>query len=822
MSRITLLILLLASSFALHSQVAITGVVVDSTTRTPIPYAKIRTNVEGVNAIANPEGHFTINSALPIDTLNISSLGYYNAMRIEHFDDQHTITIVLNSKAKNLNTVVINPKENPAFKVLRGVDENRDKNNPDNLTAYECEIYSKMQFDINNMSEKFEDRKIFNKMDFIMDYVDSTDGEKYLPVMLTESISDFYYKSGPSQRKEVLKATRLTGIDNLQLDRFTGDMYQMVNAYDNYIAVFNKEFVSPIASSGKLFYKYYLMENDTINDRAFYHIVFKQKRKGDLVFNGEMWIDTESYALKRIVATIPEDVNLNYVTDFSVKQEFDLMNDTLWMLVQDDVEGNFDAFENWEKSPLMGVTIHKHSSRKDYVIDDLKAFEFYVSDIVLEDSAKLMDDAFWEENRHDELTEEEADVITMVDSLKKNRRYKLLENVMYAGYTGFWRWGPVELGNAFSLYNRNVIEGHRFMFSARTSNRFSKRLELNGFLIYGTADREWKYGGSIRYKTKNNPREMLRIAYRKRIDQLGLSSSLGDIGNSFTTLFTAGPLDKLTMVNLGSISFEKDWNFDMRTFNAVEWKRFLPLGSSDYRRVNPDGDTMNVGSVTSFEIRNQIMYTKDERFLSGQFDRFSLGSIYPIISLTHTWGFRGVLGSEYDFHRLDLVLDHRPRLGFWGRLQYSIYAGKVFGTVPYPFLQIHQGNETFYLQGNTPNLMNYYEFISDEWVGINFEHHLQGLIWDRVPLIRKLALRTVYGAKAVVGRYNTKHNSELILPFYSHAFTSPYYEASVGLENILKFIRVDAIWRLSYRDHVDLYGDPINNFGVKFTFTADF
>ena len=277
------------------------------------------------------------------------------------------------------------------------------------------------------------------------------------------------------------------------------------------------------------------------------------------------------------------------------------------------------------------------------------------------------------------------------------------------------------------------------------------------------------------------------------------------------------------MVQKGEWSLEKDWSFDMRTFSSVEWKRFIPLGFSDYSRIDATtGDTNQVTSLTSFEVRNQIMYTREEKFLNGQFDRTSLGSKNPIISLTHTWGIKNVLQSEYDFHRLDLIYDHRPRVGMFGRIQYSIYAGKIFGKVPYPFLQIHPGNETLILQRTAFNLMRYYEFISDEWVGINFEHRLQGFIMDRIPLIKKLKWRLVYNAKAVVGRYNNKHNSELLLPTYSHRFNKPYYEVGVGIENILKFIRVDATWRLAYRDHVDQTGEQVRNFGILVRFTTDF
>lgn len=841
--RIGLITLLFLSvTFSSFSQTTqIQGVVVDSLSGKPIPFVKVKMVGGRAGTLTDTSGHYSLLSRPEWDTVEFSFVGYRSKRFAITAGIPNEINVQLAPDIKSFDVVEIVAGENPAFEILRQVKKRKKVNNPEKLDAYECEVYNKMQFDVNKLGKKFEERKVFNKMDVINDYVDvdtSTD-YKYLPMLLTESISDYYFKSSPEQRKEVIKANRITGVDYLQLQQFTGDFHQSVNIYENYIELFNKEFMSPIADGGRAFYKYYLIKPDTIIDGYnCYHIQFVPRRKGDAVFEGDMWITDSTYAIKEVIAKIPDNVNLNYVSDLYVHQYYDEVEPGTWMVTKEEMKGYFDLFNdiNKKKKKLIGATVHKTTTREDFTLNKDRPFDFYVADLIIEDSAKYRDDSYWEENRHDSLTEEEQGVIEMVDSLKNNKRFKFYENLSYFAYSGFWRAGPIEIGNIYSMYNRNTVEGHRLMLSLRTSNFFSTKVEINAFGLYGFGDTlspkpaggPWKYGASVRWKVRNSPREMLRFAYRRRIEQLGLSSSIGDIGNSFTTLFSLGPLDKLTMVQNGSISFEKDWRFDMRTFNAIEWKRFVPLGNSDYSRYDPTtGDTSQITSLTSFEIRNQIMYTKEEKFLNGQFDRTSLGSKHPIISLTHTWGLRDVIGSEYNFHRLDFVWDHRPRVGMFGRVQYSIYAGKIFGTVPYPFLQIHQGNQTFYLQRTTFNLMRYYEFISDEWVGINFEHRLQGFIMDRIPLIKKLKLRMVYNAKMVVGRYNNKHNSELILPTYSRRLQHPYYEVGVGLENIFKFVRVDAVWRLSYRDATyfdvkDNMEKNVRNFGVYFTFTSDF
>lgn len=823
MKRLTVIALMVFFAISGYAQsTVVSGTVSDSLTGKPLSFVKIKFQYTNIGAFTDTSGHYTIKTQAPTDSLEFVFLGYRTVKVAVIPGQKQTINVTMAENTKSLDVVVVESKDNPAWAILDSVRAHRDQNDPERKAAYQCEVYNKLQFDLNNMSEKFQDRKIFDNFDFIMDYMDSVNGENYLPIVLTESVSDYYYRNPPSQRHEVIKGTRVTGVDYLQLGQFTGDMHQNVNLYENYIDLFARDFMSPVAEGARFFYKHYLQDNDTINGEVYYHITFKPRRTGEALFEGELWIHQPTFAISRIVAKIPSDININYVSGFFVEQIFEQVEPGVWMLTQEQMLANFDLFNQAKDSRIMGVTVHKNTSRRNFIFNQEKPMEFYYLDVEIEDSASQRSEDWWLENRQGELSEEEQGVIDMMDSLEENSTYKFYENLTYFSYTGFWRAGPIEIGNLYSIYNQNVVEGHRLMLSFRTSNKFSTKVEISAFGIYGFGDGQYKYGASLRWKLSNAPREMLRFAYKKRIEQLGLAPTIGDIGNSFTTLFSAGPLDKLTMVDQATISFEKDWKIDMRTFNSIEWKHFTPLGSSDYSRIINPGDTVKISGLTSFEIRNQIMYTKEERFLSGQFDRFSLGSRKPIISLTHTWGIKGFLGSEYNFHRLDFIWDHRPKIGFLGKLHYTVYAGKIFGTVPYPFLEIHQGNETYYLQLSTMNLMNYYEFISDEWVGINFEHYLMGLITDRIPLIRKLEWRLVYSAKMLIGRYNEKHNSEMLLPFYSHKFSSPYYEVSAGFENIFKFIRVDAIWRLSYRDHVNLYGEPIKNFGVKFTFTADF
>jgi len=817
MRPILLVFLISVCNFSI-SQTYLEGFVIDHSNQAPIPFARLYFRQNQFVAISDLEGSFKLPKPETADTLEISCIGYDLLTLIILPSDPDSITINLQPNTLLKEIEVFSKKKNPAFTILKAIRENEPYNNPDKLKAYEYEVYNKIQFDLTNLSEQFYDNPIFGNLDFVTEYLDTMDGINSLPAIFTESVSDFFYHRLPEQQAEVIKATRVTGFKNLRLERYTGQMYQNFNIYDNFIDVFNTDFMSPLAVGGRAFYDYKLVGRDTVENTPCYHLSFEPKRKGDPVFEGELWVTDSSFAIKEIKAKIPQMVNINFVSEFEMNQSYKQYEESAWFPVEESVIVKFKLMNEFKDLRLVGATAIKTTSRKNIKINSVKPIGFYIQDISFSDSARYRNETYWRMLRHDSLSNEESGIIEMNKRLEEKPLFKFYKKLSYFGYTGFWQAGPIEIGNAFSFYNRNSIEGTRIMLSSRTSNAFSRWHEISTFGIYGFKDQAFKYGASYRWKFKHPNREILRFAYKKRIEQLSLSSSLGDIGNSFSTLFSAGLLDKLTLIDQYSINFEKDWSFDMRTFNAIQWKKYTALEASDYRRLELN-DTVKINHITSFQIRNQIMYTSEEKFISGSFERFSLGSEKPIISLTHTFGIKGLLQSEYNFQRFDFVWDHRPKIGVFGRLQYSIYAGKIFGTLPFPFLNIHQGNQTYYLQSTSMNLLNYYEFISDTWFGFNFEHRLKGFILDRIPLVRRLKWRLIYGTKAVVGNINSKHNSEMILPDYTYqlSFTKPYVETSIGLENILKFMRIDAIWRLSYNHHPD-----IQKFGVKFTFTGDF
>ena len=254
------------------------------------------------------------------------------------------------------------------------------------------------------------------------------------------------------------------------------------------------------------------------------------------------------------------------------------------------------------------------------------------------------------------------------------------------------------------------------------------------------------------------------------------------------------------------------------TFNGIEWKEYKPLGISDYKKVDEHGNIVDVEKIQTTELFFQFRYGQGERFISGQFDRLSLGSRKPIISCKYTFSAKDFIGSDYTYHKFEVDFEHRPKIGILGRLRYNVYAGYILGNIPYPFQKVHEGNQSLYSQVTAFNNMNFFEFVSNRYVGFNFEHHLMGLIWDRIPWVRKARLRTVWAFKMVYGDLQKPDPKIMLLPDNIYTLEKlPYMEISAGIENILNFIRVDFVWRLTHLDNPGAVP-----FGIRFRFQVDF
>ncbi len=738
------------------------------------------------------------------------------------------ITTVVNFELKTSSNqtseVTIRPGDepNPAIALMKKVIRNKKINNREKLDAYEYETYNKIEFDLNNITSKFQNRKAFKAFDFVFQGIDTTQGKPYLPVFMTESLSDIYFRRNPKTKKEVLRATKVSGVENESINQFLGDMYQNINVYDNELVVFNKSFTSPISSYALGFYDYGLIDSAFVESKWCYKLQFFPRRKSELLLFGEMWIADTSYAVKELEATIAEGANINWIRDFKVKQTFNEVEPEVWMLTKDELLVDFTISEK-----EMGVYGRKTSTYKNFVINKERANEYYegFSNVAVASDVRDHDDEFWKKARHVPLTAKEERIYYMVDTIKSLPQFKTLENVVSLFFTGYKAFGGFEFGPYFTLYSFNPIEGNRIRIGGRTRKEFSKKIQLEGYIAYGFNDERFKYGGGATWVMNKNPRLAFNVYAKRDMEQLGQGNNLIRQDNILSSILRRNPANKLTDVMEISGYAEKEWVHGLQT-KALFRHRILKPAGTDYRyvRLMPESNTeQQINYLITTEVGLYTRFAYKEKFVYGNFRRRSLGSKYPIVELQYYYGVPGILQSAYEYHRVAMRISDKLRMGPFGYMRLSSEAGKIFGGLPYPLLMMHQGNETFFYDEGSYNTMNFFEFVSDEWVSVWATYHADGLILNKIPLMRKLKWREVASAKAVVGGYDRTNDKILTRDFNSdgeadiYTLEKPYVEAALGVENIFKLLRVDFVWRLTYLDNPN-----IAKYGIRAKLHFDF
>ena len=806
-------------AFFMAQKTIVSGKVVDEASKEGIANVKIQFFNSKIGVLSDSLGNFNLETYYATDSLQFSFPGYATVRFKIKLDQTQVLNVKLAVKIANFEEITIRPPDElPSTRLHKKVIAHKKVNNREKLDAYEYEVYNKIQLDGNNLGDKFNQIGLVKKLDFVLNYMDtSAEGQTFLPLVLSESVSDFYFTNNPKNKKEVVKATRVTGIENFTISQFLGDMYLEINVYDNIIDLFGKSFISPIANYSRSYYKYFLEDSTYIGTDWCYKLRFIPKRKGDLVFEGEMWIHDTTYAVKQIKANITGLANLNYIQDFYFEQDFKQIEQEVWMLTNEKLIADLRLKQG---TKLIGLYARRSSSRKNFVVNTKRPTEFYKSDNTVEimDGATNKTKEEWSELRHSALNLNEKGIDLMIDSLNKAPLFVKLKKLTYFAATGYFPLGKVELGSVFSLLSSNPVEKYRVSLGLRTSNDFSRRIELGGTLGYGFLDQRWKYGALIRYNVSPKKRALLSGYYNFNIEQIGQSPTAVALGSTFATVFSTAPFDKLTFVKKVGLNFEKDVKKDIVIFTGMEWKQFNPLGVTSYLCYNPSSQIIDtVNQIRTAEITARFRWTKDEEFISGAFDRTSVTSSFPILSIQAIFGVKGIFGSQYNYQKLEFQLEHNTQVGIFGRMKYGASVGYVFGITAYPFLKVHEGNQSLWLQTSTFNKLNFVEFVSDQYVSSFIENHWEGLFFDRIPLVNKLKMRLVTTGRIMYGGVSERHNQVMLMPSFVKKFGNvPYAELSIGIENIFKVLRVDLVWRMTHNT------PGISPLGVRANFSFNF
>ncbi len=805
-------------NFSFAQLTRISGKVTDMLTNEPLPFVSVVFKGTTIGVNTNFDGNFKIETENATDTLTAQFLGYNPvSLRIRKGQTQ-TVNFLLKKNQLELKEAVILAGENPANVIIRKVVANRDKNNYESLESYQFESYNKLEFDLTNISEKFKNRKLFKPFAFIFDNIDSTVSNEtpFLPFFITETLSDRYFRNNPKDKREVIKASKISGMENETVTQFLGDMYQNINIYDNFLLLFGKNFVSPISNVGMLYYKYYLLDSLFIEGKWCYKLKFKPRRPEDLTFTGEIFIHDTTWAVKKVSMRASPKANINFVEDMAVVKEFNFIDDKMWMLTTDMLVIEFAA-----RDEGLGFIGRKTTSYKNFVLNQpipvaiLKGSQ----DIVVKDSSMLYDEEFWNTARHDTLNAREKKIYAMVDTIKSLPAFKTYVDVITLVLTGYKTlFNKFEFGPYFTIFSFNDIEGYRFRLGGKTNKDFSKHLKLEGYVAYGTKDETYKYSVGARYLFTTKPRMGFGFNYKYDVVQLGQSDNAFQDDNILASVSRRSGDSKLTFADSRKVYFEKEWLSGFSTRVTFQQDQFQPLGDLNYRYYTNDEKTSVRNVINTSDISAYFRFAYREKFVEGKSGRISLGSTYPVLQTIYTQGLKGVLKSDFDYQKVVLKIDDYYYMPPFGYLYYVIEGGRVWGAVPYPLLEVHRGNESYFYDYLSFNLMNYYEFVSDRYISFFGTYHLEGFFLDKIPLMKKLKWRELATFKIVYGDLSQK-NIDLLedKTLFTRLGKKPYMEAGFGVENIFKIFRFDFIYRLSYLDNPD-----ISKFGIRGSFQISF
>lgn len=803
--------------FAAQAQeTRVSGKVIDANSGDPVPFANVVFKGTTIGVTTDFDGNFSLSTYSPSDSIVASYVGYKARTKAVTRGISQVINFQLREDVLNLQEIVILAGENPAWPIMRNVIKNKSNNDKRKLSAYEYDTYTKIEIDVDNLSDKFRQRKIVKKITQVLDSVEriaGEDGKPILPLFITESISKVYYRDNPSLKTEKILKTKINGIgveDGSTVTQVIGSSFQEYNFYQNWLNILTKDFVSPLADGWRLYYEYDLSDSLYIGEDFCYRLDFYPKSPLDLAFTGTIWITKNDFALKRIDANVGDQANLNFIEKIRIQQELEKTNSSSWLPVKNRVL--IDLNEIGKESA--GMLAKFYTSNKNFVINKPYEPSFYDRIIVIAEDARINEeDKFWDTLRHEPLSETEKSVYKMIDTLRNIPIVKTYTDIFKVMLDGYYNLGSVEIGPYLGLAAWNSIEGFRIQGGIKTNYKFSKKWIYHAQLAYGFDDERVKYFASAQRILSRDRWTTLTFRARSDVSRLGVDDeSLAD-----NPIFLAST--RWGNFRRGFYSDEYYVGFQRELFKGYSQKisfrhwTFDPTFNFGYL-LRPGDITSAVGEAfQSSEVSIESRYARDEVFLQNDNERISLGtSKWPVITLKYTRGFSGVLNSDFDYDRLRLNVKKRIQTGPLGSANVTFSGEYVFNTLPYPLLTLHLGNQSPFYSSVTYNLMDFGEFVSDHYLSMQYRQYLEGFLLNRVPLINKLKWRLLATTNVIVGGMRQSNrdlisaltpSGETTLPTGYFNEGKPYVEVGYGVENIFKIFRVDFIHRVTYLDNPD-------------------
>ena len=801
----------------------ITGKVMDAKTKLPLSSCSVYSLHSGNGVITNEDGSYTLTISDRIDSIAISMVGYTPQRKKVSKEQNQVINFEADISSGSMQEVSVSVKSKytRAQRLVRLVIKNKPKHNVYEKENFQSSVYDKVELDVKNIADKIERSKLLKPLAFVLDHMDSTtDKQKFLPVYLSETIADFYYKKNPETERYDYSAIKSSGFDNQSILTYIDGLYKKINIYDNLIKLVDINFISPIADNALNLYNYHINDTMMIDGHQCIQVQFSQIQYGTNTFNGFMWIVDSTYAIKSMTMHMDKSATINFVNKFEITQNFELADDKFLpaknILF---IDLNIPAMKK------IGVIAKKTTLFQNFSFNNPSIDTVFSKKLRnISSIAKIHSDtAYWSANRFEPLSKSEQFVYTLMDTITKIPAVIKYTKIIDGLTSGYYTVGNIDIGYIWGFYTNDIVEGNRFNIGAKTNWHFNKNIQFKSYVGTSTRDKQFRYFFGSTFVLDRKQWSTLHASYSSDIyssynkdddfDETSLFSSLVKRLKHTTRLVNNREADIYY-----NKFFANGFGIKMETRSSTLTPYFNIYYTHDNFRpiiMGKQGATENYKSnEASFTLR----YVYREKFITQHFRRGSLGSNYPIINLTYTKGFKvssGLFKSDFNYSKWDINIQHDFSDGRLGQFSYTLQAGLTKGILPIVLLDVQKGNDTYYYNPYAFNNMNRYEFVADKYASILVEQNFGSFPFNHIPAIKKLKWRSLATFKGVIG--SMTEENKIANGFYDnnidYHFTvpnkTPYMEAGVGIENIFKLLRIDAIWRLNY-----LLNKNVPTFGI--------
>lgn len=824
--------------------IQVEGYVKDSMTNEALPYVTVALRGTTIGTATAENGYYSIRATSDSATLLVSYIGY-ETYHMPLKKGKNVVNVNLKPISYELSEVVVRrrkekytKKENPAVEFVRNVIARRDLHSPKehdffSYSTYEQRTFAHDEFDV----EKARQNWLYKHIDFIFDYVDSTSvrGRTILPLYNEEMIENYYYRKQPRAERKIVQGYKRAGLIEIisedGVGQFIEEAFQDVDIFQDNIPLFLNRFVSPLSSIGPNYYKYYLLDTLELDGERCLDLGFAPFNSESFGFVGHLFVVLDStYFVKKVELNVPRDINLNFVSEMSINQEYIRTEDSTRILTKNDIAMVFKLTKKMKGSYARRIALYRNHSFGQPV--DMTVFE-EKAPVMESEGARRQTEEFWNEVREGNEEIQKTSVEKMMAQLREVPVFYWSEKIINILINGYIQTSETdskfEFGPANTFISGNALEGLRLRAGGTTTVNLSRQLFLDGYLAYGFKDEKFKGDAILEYSfnkkrnfRKEYPFHYIRAEYKYDINQIGQHYLYTNADNMFM-LLKRRENNLITYMQQAELSYYKE-NYKGLGY-SVMFRHLKEWATPDvpFSQIQADGSTTPTDHYTSAQLEFHLRWAPNEKFYQSRNYRYPITLDAPIITLTHTVAHKGILGTDHNYNRTEIGIRKRFWLSPFGYVDIYGQAGQVWDRVPYPMLLIPNANLSYSIEAETFPLMDPMEFINDRFVSWEMSYYMNGWLFNRLPLIKELQLREVLTFRGWYGDLSDKNNpnvnGEGLYSFPENTYMmgdKPYMEFGVGVENIFKLIRLDYIWRLSYRDHK---GVPNSGLRVKMKFS---